>query len=133
MLFDVHLYREMRLNFTDIEAENHEAAATIARDLSLKVADDFDECDGETFYACVDVQGDELYEHSRWIDFDGERLRMAASKLLAACKVALAAMEAQLEADDPQARTQVEWEAEPLVTLRAVIAEAEGIEAATAA
>src|SRR5207249_525543 len=44
---------------------------------------------------------------------------------LSACKLALAAMEAALEADDPQARTQIEWEAEPLATLRAAIREAE--------
>ncbi len=35
-------------------------------------------------------------------------------------------MEAALEADDPQACTQIEWETEPLATLRAVIAEATG-------
>jgi hypothetical protein len=45
--------------------------------------------------------------------------------LLAACKAALAAMEAELEADDPQARSQMEWEAEPLAMLREAIAEAE--------
>lgn len=54
------------------------------------------------------------------------RLMTAAPKLLAVCKTALAAMEAALEADDPQARTQIEWEAEPLDTLRKAIAEAEG-------
>jgi hypothetical protein len=47
-------------------------------------------------------------------------------RVLAACKAALAAIEAALEADDPQARTQIEWEAEPLATLRQVIAEATG-------
>jgi hypothetical protein len=52
-------------------------------------------------------------------------LMMAAPRLLAACKLALAAMEAALEADDPQAPTQIEWEAEPLATLRATIAEAD--------
>ena len=61
------------------------------------------------------------------------RLVAAAPKLLAACKQALAAMEASLEAEDPQARTQIEWEAEPLATLRAVIAEAEGVETTLAA
>ncbi len=130
MLFDVHIYREMRLRFDVIEAETHEAAAEIARNLPLKMADDVDECDGETFYACVDVQGDDEYERSRWIDFADERLRVAAPKLLAACKTALAAMEAELETEDPQARIQIEWDAEPMRTLREVIAEAEGALAA---
>ena len=53
------------------------------------------------------------------------RLFTASPKLLSACKLALATMEAALEADDPQACTQMEWEAEPLVTLRAAIKEAE--------
>jgi hypothetical protein len=52
-------------------------------------------------------------------------MHATAPKLLAACKQALAAMEADMEADDPQGSTQMEWEAEPLTTLRAVIAEAE--------
>jgi hypothetical protein len=50
----------------------------------------------------------------------------AAPKLLDACKLALSALEAALAADDPQAPTQMEWEAEPLATLRSVVAEAEG-------
>jgi hypothetical protein len=53
------------------------------------------------------------------------RLMTAAPQLLTACKAALAAMEAAMEADDPQACTQMEWEAEPLSTLRSAIAEAE--------
>ena len=48
-------------------------------------------------------------------------LMTAAPQLLSACKLALAAMEQALEAEDPQARTQIEWEAEPLATLRAAI------------
>jgi hypothetical protein len=55
------------------------------------------------------------------------RLMTAAPKLLKACKLALAAMQTELEADDPQAATQMEWEAEPLATLREAIAEAETV------
>lgn len=47
-----------------------------------------------------------------------------APKLLAACKMALSTMETAMEAEDAQARTQMEWEAEPMATLRAAIAEA---------
>ncbi|WP_020474194.1 hypothetical protein [Zavarzinella formosa] len=46
-------------------------------------------------------------------------------KLLAACTRHLRQMELMLEMDDPQAFTQIEWEAEPLASLRQVIAEAE--------
>jgi hypothetical protein len=53
------------------------------------------------------------------------RLFVASPKLLSACKLALAAMEAALESDDPQARTHIEWESEPLATVRAAIREAE--------
>jgi hypothetical protein len=53
------------------------------------------------------------------------KLMAAAPKLLNACKQALAAMEASLENDDPLAPNQIEWEAEPLSTLRAAITEAD--------
>lgn len=55
-----------------------------------------------------------------------DRLHKAAPKLLTACKLALAALEDAMEAEDPQARTQIGWEGEPMATLRTVIAEAEG-------
>jgi hypothetical protein len=31
-IFNVHIYREMRLVFSGIEADTHEAAAAVARD-----------------------------------------------------------------------------------------------------
>ena len=48
-----------------------------------------------------------------------------APKLLIAAKATLTALELILEVDDPTTYTQANWEAEPLSTLRAVIAEAE--------
>jgi hypothetical protein len=80
----VHIYREMRLTFEGIEAETLEAAATIAHDKPTSDADGIDDCEGETLSALVDVAGDEEFENSRFIDFDGERKRKAASRLLAA-------------------------------------------------
>ena len=53
------------------------------------------------------------------------QLMAIAPKLLAAASATLTALELILEVDDPQACTQIEWEAEPMATLRAVIAEAE--------
>lgn len=85
--YNVHIYREIRLEFDGIEADGIEAAAAIAHHKPTGEADDIDDCDGETFYACVDVQGDDEYGQSRWIDFEPERERTAAPKLLAACRM----------------------------------------------
>ena len=83
----VHLYREMRLGYDGIEADTPEAAAAIARTMPTGDADDIEDCDGETFSALVDVQGDEDYQRSDTVDFDPERLRKAAPKLLVALKL----------------------------------------------
>lgn len=53
------------------------------------------------------------------------RLMTVAPKLLIAAKATLTALELILEVDDPASLTQSDWEAEPLATLRAAIAEAE--------
>ena len=58
-LYNVHIYREMKLRFDGIEAASPEAAANIARDGLTEDADDIERCDGETFAALVDVVGDE--------------------------------------------------------------------------
>lgn len=50
------------------------------------------------------------------------RLMTAAPALLAACERTLRNLELMLEMDDPQARAQMDWEAEPLATLREAIA-----------
>jgi hypothetical protein len=84
--YNVHIYREMRQVFGGIEADSHEAAASIARDRPTDQADSIDDCEGENLAALVDVVGDEEYEHSRVIDFEPERQRQAARKLLAALK-----------------------------------------------
>jgi hypothetical protein len=116
----VHIYREMRLVFEGIVADSLEAAAAIAHDKPTGDADDIDDCDGETFYACVDVQGDEEYEQSRWIDFEPERQRMAAPKMLEALQAFISA--------DAMAEECGEWKWENLEhafrLARATVAEA---------
>jgi hypothetical protein len=82
-IYNVHIYREMRLVFGGIQAESLEAAASIARDKPTSDADEIDDCEGETLSALVDVVGDEEYEQSRFIDFENEQLRRAAPALLA--------------------------------------------------
>jgi hypothetical protein len=81
-LYHVHIYREMKLLFNRIEADTPEAAAAIARDKPTDDADHIDDCDGENLAALVDVLGDEQYEKSVTIDFEAERLRKAAPRLL---------------------------------------------------
>jgi hypothetical protein len=83
-IFNVHIYREMKLRFDRIEADNPEAAAVIARDKPTDQADSIDDCDGETLAALVDVVGDEDFGQSVTIDFEAERLRQASPRLLAA-------------------------------------------------
>jgi hypothetical protein len=90
-LYNVHLYREMRLTYESVEADAPHAAAAIALDKSVGAADDIDDCDGETFAALVDVVGDDQYEQSVMIDFEPERLRKAAPLLLKALKALYAA------------------------------------------
>ena len=85
-IYNVHIYREMRLVFGGIEADTPEAAASIARDKPTEEADSIDDCDGETLAALVDVAGDEEYKQSRFIDFESERQRKAAARMLAALR-----------------------------------------------
>lgn len=68
-LYNVHIYREMRLRFDDIEADTPEAAAAIARERTAEDASIVDECDGLTRAALVDEIGDEEYERSVTIEF----------------------------------------------------------------
>ena len=88
-IYKCHIYREMKLRFDGIEADTPEAAAAIAHGKPTGDADDIDDCDGEDFAALVDVAGDEEYEQSRTIDFEPERQRKAAPKLLAALEAIL--------------------------------------------
>src|SRR5271169_1759482 len=99
-IYNVHIYREMRLVFGGIEADSPEAAAVIARDKPTGDADSIDDCDGETFAALVDVAGDECYRHSRTIDFEPERQRKAAPKLLMAVLMAENYLADDLDEDD---------------------------------
>jgi len=80
----VHLYREMRLSFTGIEADTPQAAAAIAAGKPTDDADNIEDCDGQDLSALVDLAGDEDYSQSVTVDFEGERHRKAASALLAA-------------------------------------------------
>jgi hypothetical protein len=92
-LYHVHIYRVMRLYFPGIEAESHEKAAQIASEKPTDEAQEIDDCEGESYSAMVDVAGDTEYAHSRFVDFEPERLRMASKGLLAALREVKMALE----------------------------------------
>jgi hypothetical protein len=85
-LYNVHLYREIRLTFRGIEADTPQAAAAIARDGLTSDADDIDDYAGDDFAALVDLVDDHKFEHSVTIEFKAERLRKAAPALLRATR-----------------------------------------------
>ena len=55
------------------------------------------------------------------------QLILLAPKLLVAAKKTLTALELILEVDDPTAYSRIEWEAEPMASLKAVIAQIEDV------
>jgi hypothetical protein len=116
-IYNVHIYREMRLVFGGIAADTPEAAATIAYDKPTDEADSIDDCDGETLSALVDLQGDEEYEQSRIIDFDNERLRKAVPELLASLEAILPYAENEaytlekLNSPEAEAESERAWKA----------------------
>jgi hypothetical protein len=87
-LYNVHIYREMRLYFPGIEAATPEEAAKIAADKQTDNADDIEDCDGDNLAALIDEVGDDEFGKSVTIDFEPERLRKAAPELLAALRAA---------------------------------------------
>jgi hypothetical protein len=104
-LYNVHVYREMRLLLAGIEAGSHEEAAALARECDTAEADVIDHCDGDTFAALVDVAGDEEYEQSRFVTFEAEWLRQAAPALLAAVVDCIRQIHALLPAHQQGDRT----------------------------
>jgi hypothetical protein len=86
--FNVHVYREMRLYFPDIQAATTEEAAGIAIDLPTEEASLIEDCEGRTFAALVDLVGDSDYRHSHTIDAEDGKLADKARQmfeLLAKC------------------------------------------------
>lgn len=100
-VFNVHIYREMKLRFDNVEADSIEAAAEKAREMHFDDAADWSDCEGETLAALVDVQGDEEFEQSQLIDFEPWRMAKASSAMLKAL-VSAEAFIAGFEGDDMQ-------------------------------
>ena len=68
-IYNVHLYRELKLYYPGIEAETAEAAAHIARGTSTGSAASIEDCEGAEIAALVDLQGDDEFLDSKLIDF----------------------------------------------------------------
>jgi len=64
-LYNVHIFREMRLLFANIAAATPEEAAKIAADLPTTGAKTVEDCDGTNVAAVVDVVGDKGFAHSK--------------------------------------------------------------------
>ena len=75
--YDVHIYREMRIRYRDIEADTPEAAAEACRDRPSGAGCDPVDCDGQTFAAVVDIAGDPHCD-GKDILFEEGQLRRAA-------------------------------------------------------
>lgn len=86
-LYNVHLYREMRLFFPGVEADTAAQAALRAAASPTSEAQCVEDCEGENLATLVDVVADESYAVSVTIDFETERLREAAPELPAACRM----------------------------------------------
>ena len=88
--YNVHLFREMRLYFPNIEGNSPAEAARNASGSDTGEAEEIEDCNGEDLGALVDVVGDDDFGNSELIDFEPQRMLNAAPKLLAALQQVLA-------------------------------------------
>lgn len=94
--YDVHIYRELKLFYPDIEADSPEAAAEIASKMDTDHAEDISDADGVNLSALVDVQDAEDYGNSQILDFEPQRMLNAVPGLLDALRAVLPYAEAEL-------------------------------------
>ena len=127
--YTAHLFREMHLTFVGIEADTPEAAAAAVSEKPTEEADNIEDCEGENLSALVDVEGDESFGQSVMIDFEGERLRKAAAKLLASLEAVIDYAENEAYSleelkDSPEAEIEAEKAWKAVEAGREVISEA---------
>jgi hypothetical protein len=127
--YTVHLFREMHLTFVGIEADTPEAAAAAVSQKPTEEADNIEDCHGENRSALVDVEGDETFSQSVMIDFEAERSRKAAAKLLATLEAVIDYAENEAYSleelkDSPEAEIEAEKAWNAVEAGREVIAEA---------
>lgn len=109
-LYNVHIYRELRLLFTDIEAESAEAAAATARGKLTSEAAEIDECDGQTIAALVDEIGDGEYERSVMIDFEQDQRREADARGTIVAVSVRGGLIEDVDATDPMTVVVEDWD-----------------------
>jgi hypothetical protein len=102
--YDVRLHREVLLTFYAVKADSPEDAASSARGFATGGADRIDDC-GE-LSARVDV-ADGDYHPPLTIDFEAERQRKAAPRLLAAVEGALFALDENIDGSGPSKQTAI--------------------------
>jgi hypothetical protein len=68
-IYNVHLYREMRLYYPGIQAASHEEAAEFARLQPTGKAHTIEDCNGYDTAALVYIAGDDEYAQTKLIDF----------------------------------------------------------------
>lgn len=81
-LYNVHIYRELRLTFEGIEAMSPAEAATLAQDMPTDQAVAIEDCGGENLRAQVGESDDEAFDRAVTVDFAAERLRGATPDLI---------------------------------------------------
>ena len=91
--YRVHIYREMRLVFEDIEAATPHKAALIAGEKHFDDCDEWSDCEGENLSALVDHAPHE----GTMIDFEAGRLRNAAPKLIDVLNKLLREIDSEIE------------------------------------
>jgi hypothetical protein len=92
--YKVHVYREMRIVFDNIEADSVEAAAKVAAIKHFDERDDFSDCEGVNLSALVDQQGE---PDGTLIDFEDGRMLRVSEKLLATVRKLLPEIDAEVE------------------------------------
>ena len=118
-IYNVHIYREMRLHYPGITADTPEQAARVAADRPTPDAETIEDCDGDNLAALIDVAGDDEFTRSVTLDFEPERLRKIAPELLQA----LQTLAEQADEDCP-AHYRSRHFAEALETAYAIISRA---------
>ena len=95
--YTVHVFREMRLKFTRIEAPSPLEAALRASSRTSDEAEEIDGWDGADLGALVDIEGDTDSRDSELIDFEPQQLMKAVPKLREALRGVLLYAESEWE------------------------------------
>jgi hypothetical protein len=88
--YTVHVYREMRVKFTGIEADSMEEAARAGADLRTDQADDVEDCVGANLSAVVDLDCDDDFGRTEGVAFEAGRMMDTGPEMLSALEELIA-------------------------------------------